>query len=291
MVRSLSNEELVILIKNGENEADNMLQLWEQNNGLIYKIAKKYTGFAELCDLMQEAYLGLCEAVRFFDCSKGFAFTTYLGYWIKQKITRYIDECCHTVRIPSHTTGLIWKYRKARNNYEKHFGKEPSKAEICSILGIGYERYEQLQKDIRIGQIGSLDAPVEGKEEQMSILDVLSSMEDLEEDVIRAVDAEQMAREIWIAVDDLPEKQAAAIRLRFQEGMTLKEVGSVIGVNTDRVRQIQNEGIRKLRQRSRHYHYRRYYEEYLSPAPIHHVGLSRFRQTWTSEVEWETLGY
>lgn len=148
-----------------------------------------------------------------------------------------------------------------------------------------------MQKDIRIGQIGSLDAPVEGEEGPMSILDVLSSSEDLEEDVIRAVDAERMAREVWIAVDDLPEKQAAAIRLRFQDGMTLNEAGSVIGVSTDRARQIQNEGIRKLRQRSRHYHYRRYYEEYLSPAPIHHVGLSRFRQTWTSEVEREALGY
>lgn len=291
MVRSLSNEELVILIKNGENEADNMLKLWEQNEKLIYKFAKKYTGFAELCDLMQEAYLGLCEAVRFFDCSKGFAFTTYLRYWIKHKITRYIDECCHTIRIPSNTAELIYKYRKVKNDYEKRFGKEPSKKEICSILGIGYERYEQLQKDIQIGQIGSLDAPIDGQEEQMSILDVLSSTEDLEEDVIRAIDAEQMAREIWIAVDDLPEKQAATIRLRFQEGMTLKEAGSVIGVNKDRVRQIQNEGIRKLRQRSGRYHYRRYYEEYLSPAPIHHVGLSRFRQTWTSEVEWEALGY
>ena len=290
-MRSLSNEELVILIKTGKNESNNMLRLWEQNSGLAYKIAKKYTGFAELCDLMQEAYLGLCEAVRFFDCSKGSAFVTYLGYWIKNKIIRYIEECCQTVRLPSHTAGMILKYQKARTEYEKRFGEEPSKAEICSILGIGYERYEQLQKDIRIGQIGSLDAPVEGEEEPMSILDELSSSEDLEEDVIRAVDAERMAREVWIAVDDLPEKQAAAIRLRFQDGMTLKEAGSVIGVSTDRARQIQNEGIRKLRQRSRHYHYRRYYEEYLSPAPIHHVGLSRFRQTWTSEVEREALGY
>ena len=107
-MRSLSNEELVILIKNGENEAYNMLKLWKQNEKLIYKFAKKYTGFAELCDLMQEAYLGLCEAVRFFDCSKGFAFTTYLRYWIKHKITRYIDECCHTIRIPSNTAELIY---------------------------------------------------------------------------------------------------------------------------------------------------------------------------------------
>ena len=84
-MRSLSNEELVILIKTGKNESNNMLRLWEQNSGLAYKIAKKYTGFAELCDLMQEAYLGLCEAVRFFDCSKGSAFVTYLGYWIKTR--------------------------------------------------------------------------------------------------------------------------------------------------------------------------------------------------------------
>ena len=99
-----------------------------------------------------------------------------------------------------------------------------------------------------------------------------------------------MKRELWIAVDQLPDNLPEVLRHRYIDGMTLKETGQSMGVGIERVRQIEYKAMRKLRTRKRNQRFRGYYEEYLAAAPVHHVGVDNFHRTWMSEVEREVLG-
>ena len=98
----MSNEQIVVRIQAGENTADNMLKLWQQTESFIAKLAMSYQGYAELEDLKQEGYIGLCEAVRQYDSDKGVPFINYAAFWIRQVMRRYIDNCCSVVRLPVH---------------------------------------------------------------------------------------------------------------------------------------------------------------------------------------------
>ena len=108
----MDNEQLVARIRAGVDTADNMLILYEQNHGFIHKMALKYSGYAEIEDLKQEAYIGLCAAVEHYDEDKGVAFISYAGFWIKQTMQRYIDNCGGVVRLPVHAREWIAKYKK-----------------------------------------------------------------------------------------------------------------------------------------------------------------------------------
>lgn len=285
------NEQLVALIRAGEDEAENMLKLWQQNKGFIYKMAMKYHGYAEVDDLMQEGYLGLCEAVRQYDADQGVPFINYAAFWIRQTMQRYIDHCGSAVRFPVHALGDIRKYKKAVREYSKFYGCEPSERALCAMLGVGREKLHDIQQSARMEQIDSLSRVISGDDDDITIADTVASDGVLEEDVIRDLDRENMSRELWISVDQLPDNLPEAIRHRYLDGMTLKEVGQSMGISIERVRQLQAKAFRMLRTERRGAKLRRYHEEYLSAAPVHHVGVDSFQRTWTSEVEREVLGW
>lgn len=108
-----TNEQLVARIQAGENEAENMLQLWRQNKGFIAAVARKYTSLAEMEDLEQEGYIGLCEAVRHYEPDKGMKFISYAAFWIRQAMRRYVDNCGAVVRLPSNMVDWIRAYKRA----------------------------------------------------------------------------------------------------------------------------------------------------------------------------------
>ena len=119
--------------------------------------------------------------------------------------------------------------------------------------------------------------------------DTIASDEDLERDAIRRIDHECMKRELWLAVDQLPDRLPAAIRLRYEKGLTYKEMGERLGVNMNQARSLEQKAFKKLRIPSRAKRFRAYHEEYLSASQIHHVGVRRFNETWTSEVERDAI--
>lgn len=123
----------------------------------------------------------------------------------------------------------------------------------------------------------------------ISIGDTVASGEKMEEDTIREIDKERMKRELWLAVDQLPGNLPAAVRLRYENGLTLEKTGQALGVNRERARQLESKAMRILRQPHRCRNFRAYFEEYLSAASIHHVGVRRYLETWESEVEREAL--
>ena len=287
---NVTNEQLVALIRAGENEAGNMLQLWQQNRGFVYKMARMFSSYAEMDDLMQEGYLGLCEAVRYYDAEKGVPFINYAALWIRQVMQRYIDNTGNAVRIPVHIGALVRKYKKLKSEYFKYYGMKPSDRELSAFLGASEEKLEDVKKSARMGQIRSLSEPL-GEEEDYTLADTVASSENLEENLARKIDRERMIQSVWIEVGHLPENQAALLRWRFWEGKTLKETGERMGVSIEAARQLQNKAMRTLRLPKRYGRFRAYHEEYLAPAAVHHVGVKRFQETWTSEVEREVLGW
>ncbi len=285
----MTNEQLAARIQAGEDTAENMLQLWQQNEGFIAKLAMKYQGCAELDDLKQEGYLGLCEAARQYDQEQGASFIGYAGFWIRQAMKRYIDNCCSVVRIPVNAGEWIQKYHRAVKEYRKYYGTEPPERALCSILKVSREKLHSIQKDARMGQIDSLSRPVSGEDEELTLADMVSSGEDMEEEVIKALDRENMELELWLAVDDLPDSLPAVVRFRYREGKTLEQTGRSLGVSRSRITELERKAFRMLRTEKRSRKFRCYYEEYLKAAPVHHVGVERFNRTWTSSVERDAL--
>ena len=266
-----------------------MLKLWQQNQGFIGRMAARYSSYAEIEDLKQEGYIALCEAIRHYDLASGVPFINYAAFWMKQQMSRYIDNCGSLVRIPVGVRGEIRRYKKICNEYQKYYGAEPSERELCALLRMSPEELHKVQENTRKGQISSLSAPIGADNEEMTLEDTVASGEDLEEECTGRLDRENMKRELWIAVDSLPADQAQTIRCRYMDGMTLKETGERQGISIERVRQNDRKAIRTLRLNKYSRKYRGYYEEYLSAAPVRHVGVSSFQRTWTSEVEREVM--
>ena len=286
----MTNEQLVIRIKAGENTAENMLKLYEQNRGMIYQIAKKYSGYAEMDDLMQEGYLALCDAVEHYNLEQDALFMTYAGYWLNQRMQRYIDNCCHSVRFPVGMQTDIRKYEKVVKEYRKEYGREPSERELCRSLYVSREKLREIKKNARMAKIRSLSEPM-NVDEDISLGDSIASDQNMEEDVCRELDYDIMQKALRKVVDDLPEQQAAVIRMRYQEHMTLDTVGQNMGVSRERVRQEEAKAFRKLRLPHKSIGYKDYFEQYISASPIYHVGVGRFNSTGTSSVEAEVLGW
>lgn len=142
-----------------------------------------------------------------------------------------------------------------------------------------------------MGDMGSLDAPLETEDGEMSVMDVVSSGEELEEDSCRRLDREKLERTVWVAVDQLPGKQPAVLRMIYLDGLNRRQAGEKLGMSLSKARDIELKALRTFRNTRRGLELRAYYEEYLAAAPIHHVGVRRFQETWTSEVEREVLGY
>ena len=112
----MDNEQLVARIQAGEDEAENMMRLWQQNRGFIAKIARQYAGRAEMEDLEQEGYIGLCEAVRHYDPDKGVPFINYAAFWIRQAMRRYADVCGAAVRLPSNVVDWIREFSAKKDD-------------------------------------------------------------------------------------------------------------------------------------------------------------------------------
>lgn len=284
----MSNEQLVARIKAGINTADNMLTLWQQNKGFIHQMAVKYSNYAEIDDLKQEAYFGLCKAVEHYNADVGVDFINYAALWIKQTMQRYVDNCGSVVRISVGARGEILKYKKMVNEYRKYYGYEPSDSEMRGFLGVNKGKLERIKKSVRMGQIQSIDEPL-SEDADFSLVDTVSSDADMEEECIKRLDTAAMKKELWIAVDQLPVEQADVIRKRYQDSMTMKDAGNCLGITAETVRNLEGKAMRTLKMPHRCKKFKLYFEQYVSASAIHHVGVENFQRTWTSEVEREAL--
>lgn len=283
-----TNECIVAAVQAGGSEAENMLQLWKQNKGFIATIARRYSAGAEMEDLEQEGYIALCEAVQHYDPGRGMSFISYAAFWIKRRM-RICADNSRAVRLSFNAGDEVRQYQKIMREYQQEYGCDPSDWELCGFLYVSREKLDQIRKAAQMGQIRSLSEPIPGMDEDISIGDTVASGEDMEEDTIREIDKERMKRELWLAVDQLPGDQPAVLRMVYGDGMTRIKAGEVLGYGNGKVGIEERRALNALRKPHRCKKFRAYFEEYLSAAPIHHVGVRRFNETWTSEVEREAL--
>ena len=251
----MTNEQLVARIQAGENTAENMLQLWQQTKAFVAKLAKKYKGYAEFDDLMQEGYLGLSEAVNHYDVSQHIPFINYAAYWIKQRMQRFTERAS-TVRLPSDMYQSVMKYRRIVGEYTKMYNRDPSDYELRGLLDVSREELTRIQENAK-----------------------------------RRCDHELMSKALWDSVKNLPEKQALVIIGRYQDKRTHESLGHEMGCSFQYSRYLEQKALRTLRRPHISRKFQTYHEQYLTPYPIHHIGIESFQRTGFSEVERAVLGW
>lgn len=254
LLNAQQERELAMRIEAGDDEARGILA--RSNLRLVVSIAKKYVGRSSdltLLDLIQEGNLGLFKAVDKFDFTKGFKFSTYATWWIRQAITRALADQSRTIRIPVHMVETIAKYKQKVRELSQHLGRDPMPEEIAVEMGLDVDKVHHIQK---ISQATvSLESPVGDEGEDKSTLGHFIA-DDKMESPDQAASRRILSEHIHAVLDELSDKERKILEMRNglnDEGIchTLEEVGKMFGVTRERIRQIEAKALEKIRYHER----------------------------------------
>ncbi|MEG1311561.1 MAG: sigma-70 family RNA polymerase sigma factor [Romboutsia sp.] len=251
MLSAVEEVELAKAIINSSPEAKE--QFINANYRLVVSIAKKYRKESvDMLDLIQAGNIGLIKAVDKYDYKKGYKFSTYATWWIKQSITRYIDDCENTIRIPVHLHQRINFVKRKKQELSNILQREPNLDELAKVCELEVQKVIDILK--RDKNVVSLDTPIK-EDEDSSLVEFIPSDANFADVVIHEVEQNNLREKIEELLTGLGEQEQRVLRMRFglddDTPKTLEEIGKVFGVTRERIRQIEAKAIRKLRHPSR----------------------------------------
>jgi RNA polymerase primary sigma factor len=251
------SRNLQALADDGDDAKSSLIQA---NLRLVVSIAKRYVGRGmQFLDLIQEGNMGLMRAVEKFDYTKGFKFSTYATWWIRQAITRSIADQARTIRIPVHMVESINRVHRVQRQMVQQLEREPTVDELAEEVGMTPERVREIQR-ISLDPL-SLDSPV-GEEDDSYLADFIK--DDGAEEPDDAATRQMLQNEVRKVLDELNDREKEVVIMRFglddEQPRTLEEVGKQFGVTRERIRQIESKTLAKLRHPHRSQKLREYLE-------------------------------
>ena len=226
-------------------------EMVQANLRLVITIAKKYQNCGlSFEDLINEGNLGLMRAVDRYDYRKGFRFSTYAAWWIRQSVLRAISNKSRTIRLPVYMIDLLRKWRRKKKELRQKLGREPHMMEVADELNIDYEKATHIMRHSQAPT--SLETPI-GESADAELKDIIQSTPSASNDAEKWLSEQKMREKLWEAIDsELSEKERTVFLHRYgllgKEELTLEEVGEKIDLTRERIRQIQQEALRKIRE-------------------------------------------
>ena len=285
----MTNEQLAVRIRAGENVGDNMAILYDQVKDFIHAMAYKYHGQGELEDREQEGFLALYDAIDHYEADQGVKFLTYASHWIRQRMQKYIQNTGSPLRLSAGRQKAIRKYRKFCTEFQTEQGRKPTEAELCRSLWLTLEQLREIQYDACMTAVKSLDAPIKGAEgeEDTTLGELAASATDPCEELLDRLEQEELCSILWQCVDGLPGKQPDVIRSRYKDNMTMKQCGQFCGISEAEVRKQQLKALRSLRSGENAKKLRPFLpgDAWIYSGALIGNGVDHFNQTWTSSTE------